>query len=908
MRIPAPPLRLRRRLAPIMAVTALAAMIGALLTIPAGARNESGPVSPSGDRDAFTEQERTAAITSLRDRVRGLGTVSATLDGHLEAATGPDPCSSATNLQRYIDDADRAGQPDLARDGARLRARVLAGVPVNDGCEGPVTVYVDADQASPRSPQPPPREDRQARPVAGLTDASGAHADLVPNEVMVSTADQAVAEAVAARWGGKVVTKSDRKVPGVLPQYLVRVDPGRADTGQLSTLLARLNNGRKRADALAVSSRDAVGLLTIAAKEAVDGLNVGVNWIASPATIANGSTSEAPDGPNGFLNNPAAGYSPDAYAWSYLNSGSTQNIGTAPAWTLLDSVDRASNGVEIGVIDQGFRPSVNNDLPAATTMTSVVPFVSADSRGLDVAPWHGTEVADTAAGVPDNGRGTAGSSGPTGRLNLVYSSYDYFTVIDGVTYAAGAGSKVINMSFSASVHWALEWTVFPLAAVTAVIRGLNILLFAAAGNDGRDVDSETCFLACWEDHWIAPCENSGVTCVGGLATNSLMRDPYSNYGHEDVDIFAPMAVIVGATPDHPENVGYEVAGTSVASPYAAGAAALIWAADPGSNGSAVETKLLGWMRTSPDDKVRRRVINVLDAVRDALPPAIAIKTPANGAQLGAGTPTSFRANVYADGHGTPTVTWKRAATTMGTGAQITASLPPGTHTVTATATFPDGVSASDSIQVTVTNHAPTVHIVTPSDDSGIPVFTQGESIALSGTSLDVDTGPLADSQVSWRLDNSTAAFATGHNAAAALTASPGQHIVRFRGCDAFGQCATDTVTIMIQPPGPNQPPTVAITNPANGAVLWINGSDAGGVYHELTLGSSVSDPEGGPLTLVWTDSRAGAPAVQIGTGPSPTVRLYGGCGEISHRITLTVTDNAGNVRQRTVEVGVKQIC
>jgi len=76
----------------------------------------------------------------------------------------------------------------------------------------------------------------------------------------------------------------------------------------------------------------------------------------------------------------------------------------------------------------------------------------------------------------------------------------------------------------------------------------------------------------------------------------------------------------------------------------------------------------------------------------------------------------------------------------------------------------------------------------------------------------------------------------------------------------------------------------------------------------VRLAGTASDPEGGPLTLVWTDSRAGAPAAQIGTGPSPTVRLYGGCEEVPHRITLTATDDAGNIRRQTVEVTVKQIC
>jgi serine protease len=465
------------------------------------------------------------------------------------------------------------------------------------GCEGPVTVYVDEDDARPESPPPAPWADRVERPVAGLTDSAGVHSDFVSDELVVSTADPAVPVVLAQRWGGSVLAENDPKIKDFVPQYLVRVDPGRADPDRLSDLLGKLNPGRGRADALAVSGKAGLGLLTIAATEAAGGLAVGVNWLAAPDDIAGGSTSEALTGPDGFGNDPGAVYNRDAYTWSYLNAGSIQNIGAAPAWTLLDSVNRTRNTVPIGIVDQGFRPDINDDLPAGTTMTSVVPYVSASDRGTDQAPWHGTEVADTAAGVPDNGRGAAGSSGPVGRLNLVWSSYDYFTAISGVSYAVGAGSKIINMSFGASVHWALEWTVFPFDAATAVLRGAGILLFASAGNDGRDVDSETCFLACWEDHWVTPCENAGVTCVGGLARNSLLRAGHSNYGHEDVDIFAPYTVISGPTPD--ETRPHRVDGTSFASPYAAGVAALIWAADPNQGGSAVETKLSGGCAPAP---------------------------------------------------------------------------------------------------------------------------------------------------------------------------------------------------------------------------------------------------------------------------------------------------------------------
>jgi hypothetical protein len=129
--------------------------------------------------------------------------------------------------------------------------------------------------------------------------------------------------------------------------------------------------------------------------------------------------------------------------------------------------------------------------------------------------------------------------------------------------------------------------------------------------------------------------------------------------------------------------------------------------------------------------------------------------------------------------------------------------------------------------------------------------------------------PLRDDQVAWHLDSSAASFATGHNATVSLGAAVGEHTVTFRGCGDFGACAEDTVTIAIREDPPNLPPTVRITNPTNGAVLETNGEDANGRFHELTLQSDVSDPEGGPVTLVWTDSIDGAPRSRSARGQAP---------------------------------------
>ena len=156
---------------------------------------------------------------------------------------------------------------------------------------------------------------------------------------MLTTGDQAKADALVRRWRAAVLEKlAPTEVRGWVPMYLVRIDTGRADPAKLTRDLEKLNKPRIKAESLRVSSDQGRRLLAAAAAEAVDGLSVAVNWLGKPRDIPNGSTLESPSGPGGFNNNPATPYSRNAYHWSYLNSGSVQDIGTAEAWTLLDRV------------------------------------------------------------------------------------------------------------------------------------------------------------------------------------------------------------------------------------------------------------------------------------------------------------------------------------------------------------------------------------------------------------------------------------------------------------------------------------------------------------------------------------------------------------------------------------------
>src|SRR5690606_24486723 len=116
-------------------------------------------------------------------------------------------------------------------------------------------------------------------------------------------------------------------------------------------------------------------------------------------------------------------------------------------------------------------------------------------------------------------------------------------------------------------------------------------------------DAEECtFGVCWERTWVTPCENAGVICVGGRRANSTKRAVDSNYGADQVDIFAPFTLWLGPDPSAPANTARTLNGTSFSSPFTAGVAALIWAANPGLSADQVEHALLTTAHANSDSQ------------------------------------------------------------------------------------------------------------------------------------------------------------------------------------------------------------------------------------------------------------------------------------------------------------------
>lgn len=460
----------------------------------------------------------------------------------------------------------------------------------------------------------------EPRPVASIVGPGGAQTDFVENELIVTTTDPGVLQKIVERWSGKVLRTIDFKESqlGLPPSYLVRIDASSADTSKIAWDFQALakKSGWMSSNfyQLRVSSEAGLKLLAAAANSAVSGFQVSYNVLFYPRDIASRRTVEAASSLTGWDSN--------AFSWSYINRGSAQNTGVGEAWRQLDRAftqrGRPFSRVKIGILDSGFTA------PDADTPTGAV--VMGSSGG----GFHGARVTDALMAIPDNNFGTAGPAGlrdSTGASIadpvLVESNLDMFDLISGLARIAATNPKIINLSFGATIDAVPALIPGELINMTTrTLRARGILIFAAAPNSGSfDVDALE-FGGLWESQWDMPCENDDVICVGGMGDNTRVRDSGSAFGSRfgtqptSIDIFAPFNIWVA---ENPGTMPSRASGNSMAAPFVAGIAAMIWTANPALSANQVERILLetGQRGTAPTDVPLRP--DALTAVCRALP-------------------------------------------------------------------------------------------------------------------------------------------------------------------------------------------------------------------------------------------------------------------------------------------------
>lgn len=761
--------------------------------------------------------------------------------------------------------------------------------------------------------------------LAALEDEHGTRTDFVADEVIV-VGDRSILDAFLDRWDGEhleTVDPADHDVDGV-PQHRVRVDPARGDVAALPEHIRTIEpfvTAEHRA-----SSEAALGLLAIAAEETAAGRRVTVNLVARPDQYIGGSLTEAPSASG------ISAYDPNPFNWQHFDRAGEPHTGVVDAWRVLEQLGVAdppdSDRVPVAVLDGGFArrltsssgTSLDSEWPGGTTSDTWNTQNPLSCTGDTPCPWHGTDVSQTAFGLPDNGRGGAGTGGPVARgmMRQVGGGNTVLQITNQLYSVAASGARVANVSIggdlAATVSW-LDNSLVP-ALVAATSRGT--LVVTSAGNDGKDLDAQDCAIVCWEEQQTWPCELNGALCVGGTQRTSLDHNSSSNYGDE-VTLWAPYTNWVGPNPNNTANQARAFGGTSGSAPFVSGVAALVVAADPSLSAPQVADVLHRTAesgRGRVDDSVR-----AYEAVTDVIgqePADVAITQPSDGDFISHGTTFDAEASVTTRGGGDPSLSWTFAGTDVGTGRTATidtTDFDPGAQELELA--VDDGPYAYTlSVQVTI-NTPPEMTLQSPSEGE---TFHQSSDIFLEADSDDPDEsgGELADSQVEWhRGDPDGSPLATGHTAK--ITGSDlgvGDHRLVVLGEDSDGAPGTDAVEITVEEdPEDNVPPSANIIQPEDGekqtADEVCEDHSSRKTCATFTFEGEASDPEDGDLDgadLVWTATSGAGDSLDLGTGTGPfEEQLYvdNQCNEVLFwDVTLTATDSDGAEASDTVEVQV----
>jgi subtilisin family serine protease len=249
-----------------------------------------------------------------------------------------------------------------------------------------------------------------------------------------------------------------------------------------------------------------------------------------------------------------------------------------------ESALRAAARIKIAVVDTGVdlrQPDIAAKAP------QVYSIVHRKNR-RDVRDYygHGTFVASLAAGSVSNGEGIAGFGGDA-QLLCVQVAHDDGSISDvdeaaGIVYAVRHGANIINLSLGGTDPSKLE-----TRAVRYAQRH-GALVVAAAGNEfhqGNPVEYPAALL----QHPGSDGRGGSGLSVGA-STLKGARAGFSNTGSY-VSLAAPGDTVFGALSGYSDwspaplpgsragLYGFS-SGTSFATPEVAGAAALVWAANP----------------------------------------------------------------------------------------------------------------------------------------------------------------------------------------------------------------------------------------------------------------------------------------------------------------------------------------
>ncbi|HFD12261.1 MAG TPA: hypothetical protein ENJ32_07310, partial [Crenotrichaceae bacterium] len=169
------------------------------------------------------------------------------------------------------------------------------------------------------------------------------------------------------------------------------------------------------------------------------------------------------------------------------------------------------------------------------------------------------------------------------------------------------------------------------------------------------------------------------------------------------------------------------------------------------------------------------------------------------------------------------------------------------------------------------NQPPTASITAPANNTSVTI---GDNITFTGTGTDPEDGDVTAS-LAWSSDLVGSIGNGGSFSSSTLTV--GTHLIKATATDSGSLTGTDSITVIVNPPG-NTAPTATITAPANNTSVTVGDN--------ITFTGTGTDPEDGDVTasLAWSSDLDGS----IGSGGSfSSSTLTVG----THLITVIATDS-----------------
>ncbi len=226
-----------------------------------------------------------------------------------------------------------------------------------------------------------------------------------------------------------------------------------------------------------------------------------------------------------------------------------------------------------------------------------------DVKGPDSS--HGTHVSGLIAASRNNGIGMNGIADNVKimALRCVPDGDERDKdVANSIIYAVDNGASIINMSFGKGHSWDKK------AVDKAVKYAMknDVLIFHGSGNDGSNTDKASNFP---NDKFekrglFGPKKAKNWMEIGALSWKGGedAAADFSNYGKENVDLFSPGVDVYSTWPENEYNA---ISGTSMASPVAAGVAAVIRSYYPDLSAQQVKDILMSTTTMTKNAKVKK---------------------------------------------------------------------------------------------------------------------------------------------------------------------------------------------------------------------------------------------------------------------------------------------------------------